>query len=196
MRTLILASASTGRAELLRRTGVPFSVSPSECNEETCACDPDEHVRVLALRKARDVARRHPDAVVVGADTVIDLDGEILGKPESDLHAERMLIELSGRYHRLLTGLAIVDGLHGMEYVGTEVTMVHLRELTPAQIRAYVASGEPLGKSGSYEIQGRGATLIDRIEGDFSNVVGLPMAHLARELEPFGIDLLSLCARG
>ena len=196
MRTLVLASASPGRAELLRRTGVPFTISPSWCDEETRACDPIEHVKDLALRKARDVARRHPDAVVVGADTVIDLDGDILGKPESDLDAERMLMRLSGRYHRLLTGLAIVDSARGVEYVGTEVTLVRLRELTPAQIRAYVASGEPQGKSGSYEIQGRGATLIDRIEGDFSNVVGLPMAHLAREMEPFGIDLLSFRMRG
>ena len=196
MRTLILASASAGRAELLARTGVPFTVSPSECGEEMCACDPVEHVKVLALRKARDVARRRQDAVVVGADTVIDLDGEILGKPESDQHAERMLTRLSGRYHRLLTGLAIVDSARGAEYVGVEATLVHLRELTPSQIRAYVASGEPAGKSGAYEIQGRGATLIDRIEGDFSNVVGLPMAHLARELAPFGIDLLSFCMRG
>jgi septum formation protein len=190
MRTLVLASTSPARAELLACTGVPFTVSPSQCDEETCASNPVEHVRILALRKAREVARGHPDAVVVGADTVIDLDGEILGKPESDLHAERMLMRLSGRYHRLVTGLAIVDSANDAEYVGMEATLVHLRELTPSQIRAYVASGEPSGKSGSYEIRGRGATLIDRIEGDFSNVVGLPMAHLARELEPFGIDLL------
>lgn len=191
MRTIVLASASTGRAELLRRAGVSFIVDPSYCDETTGHRNPDEHAKTLALRKARDVATRHVDAVVIGADTVIDLDGEILGKPESPVDAERMLSRLAGRYHRLVTGLAVVDGANGCEYEGVEVTRVHLRALTTSQIHAYAVSGEPLGKSGSYEIQGLGAAIIDRIEGDFSNVVGLPMAHLARALERFGIDLLT-----
>jgi len=191
MRALVLASASAGRAELLRRTGVLFVVEPSHCDETTDIVDPSLHAKTLALRKARDVAARHGDAVVIGADTIIDLDGEIVGKPETPVDAERMLARLCGRFHRLLTGVAIVDAAASREYVGIEVTRVHLRSLTPRQIRAYVASGEPVGKSGSYEIQGLGATIIDRIEGDFSNVVGLPMAHLAQALEGFGIELLT-----
>jgi len=157
----------------------------------TDVCDAEDYVRLLAVRKAREVAQRHANAIVIGADTVIELDGAILGKPESVADAESMLTQLSGRYHRLLTGLAIVDSLSGAEYRGLESTQVHMRELTPAEIRAYAASGEPEGKSGSYEIQGLGATIIDRIEGDFSNVVGLPMAHLARALEQFNVSILT-----
>ena len=191
MRTLVLASASAGRAELLRRTGLSFLVDPSRCDEATGIAVPNEHALTLALCKARDVAQRHTQAVVIGADTVIDLDGEILGKPESTSDAERMLSRLAGRFHRLVTGLAVIDSGSGLEYTGVEVTRVHLRSLSEGQIRAYVASGEPMGKSGSYEIQGLGAAIIDRIEGDFSNVVGLPMAHLAQALERFGIELLT-----
>jgi len=189
MRTIVLASASAGRSELLRRTGLPFSADPSDCDETTDASTPGEHVRLLSLRKARTVAERHPDALVIGADTVIELDGEILGKPGSTSAAEQMLARLAGQFHRLMTGIAVVDSADGRSYCGVETTLVHIRQLSAEQIRAYVASGEPMGKSGSYDIQGLGATIIDRIEGDFSNVVGLPMAHLARALESFGVRL-------
>ncbi len=191
MRELVLASASAGRAELLRRTGIPFTVDPSRCDENSDLHDPEEYVKLLALRKARDVAARHAGAVVIGADTIVEIDGEILGKPDSSASAARMLARLSGRFHRLLTGVAVVDSSSHTEYVGIEATRVHMRSLTPAEIAAYVASGEPEGKSGSYEIQGLGAAIIDRIEGDFSNVVGLPMAHLARALERFDIKILA-----
>jgi septum formation protein len=189
MRSIVLASASAGRGELLRRTGLPFTIEPSNCDETTDASSPAEHVRMLALRKARAVAERHPDALVIGADTVIELDGEILGKPEAPSDAEKMLSRLAGQFHRLVTGIAIVDGAEGRSYCGVETTLVHIRHLTGEQIHSYVASGEPIGKSGSYDIQGLGATIIDRIEGDFSNVVGLPMAHLARALDSFGVRL-------
>ena len=100
-----------------------------------------------------------------------------------------MLASLAGQFHRLVTGIALVDSDDGHSYCGVETTLVHIRHLTAEQIHSYVASGEPMGKSGSYDIQGLGATIIDRIEGDFSNVVGLPMAHLARALEAFGVRL-------
>ena len=190
-RRIVLASASPGRSELLRRTGIPFEVIPSDCDEDIAAATPEEHVRLLALRKARAVAERRPDALVIAADSVAELDGEILGKPGSPDRARQMLGRLSGRYHRLLTGLAIVDGPTGKTYDGVEATRVHMRELSTDEIDAYVQSGEPLGKSGSYELQGLGATIIDRIEGDFSNVVGLPMAQLARALRDFGVELLA-----
>lgn len=189
MRAIVLASASTGRSELLRRTGLAFIVDPSNCDETTDASTPGEHVRMLALRKARTVADRHPDALVIGADSVIELDGAILGKPDSPAGAEQMLARLAAQFHRLVTGIAVVDSADGRYYCGVETTLVHIRQLSAEQIRAYVASGEPMGKSGSYDIQGLGATIIDRIEGDFSNVVGLPMAHLARALESFGVRL-------
>ena len=190
-RRIILASASPGRSELLRRTGILFEVIPSDCDEDVAGATPEEHVRRLALRKAHAVAGRQPDALVIGADSVAELDGQILGKPGSPDGARQMLGRLSGRYHRLLTGLAIVDGPTGKTYDGVEATRVHMRNLSTDEIDAYVRSGEPLGKSGSYELQGLGATIIDRIEGDFSNVVGLPMAHLARALRDFGVELLS-----
>ena len=190
-RHIILASASPGRSELLRRTGIPFDVVPSDCDEDITVPTPEDHVRTLALRKALAVAQRHPDALIIGADSVAELDGEILGKPDSPNGAREMLERLSDRYHRLLTGLAIVDAATGKTYQGVEATRVHMRELTNEEIDAYVRSGEPLDKSGSYELQGLGATIIDRIEGDFSNVVGLPMAHLARALRDFGVELLA-----
>jgi len=189
-RRLILASASTGRSELLRRTGVAFQVIPSDCDEETVTTDPEEHVKELALRKAQSVAELEEDAVVIGADTVVELDGEILGKPLGADGAREMLTRLAGRTHRLLTGLAVVDSTGRSSYSGIEETFVHMRPLSASAIEAYVASGEPLDKSGSYELQGLGATIIDRIDGDFSNVVGLPMAHLARALTQFGVTLL------
>jgi septum formation protein len=190
-RRIILASASPGRSELLRRTGLVFEVVPSKCDEETEAATPEDHVRQLALRKARAVSERHPDALVIAADSVAELDGCILGKPDSPEGARLMLGRLSGRFHRLLTGLAIVDGPTGKTYDGAEATLVHMRQLSSGEIDAYVRSGEPLEKSGSYELQGLGATIIDRIEGDFSNVVGLPMAHLAQALERFGVHVLT-----
>jgi len=190
-RRIILASASPGRSELLRRTGLVFEVVPSNCDEETEAATPEGHVRQLALRKARAVSERHPDALVIAADSVAELGGRILGKPDSPEGARLMLGRLSGRFHRLLTGLAIVDGPTGKTYDSAEATLVHMRQLSSGEIDAYVRSGEPLEKSGSYELQGLGATIIDRIEGDFSNVVGLPMAHLAQALERFGVHVLT-----
>ncbi|MBN1855786.1 MAG: septum formation inhibitor Maf [Dehalococcoidia bacterium] len=190
-RRIILASASPGRSELLRRTGIAFDLVPSDCDEDITAPTPEEHVSTLALRKALAVSQHHPDALVIGADSVAELDGEILGKPGSSDGARNMLARLSGHNHRLLTGLAIVDGATGNTYHGVEATIVHMRELSSDEIDAYVSSGEPIEKSGSYELQGLGATIIDRIEGDFSNVVGLPMAHLARALREFGVELLA-----
>ena len=187
---IVLASASPGRREVLRRTGLPFSVDPSDCDESLDAATPEEHVMTLAMRKAFAVAARHPDCVIIGADSVVELDGDILGKPGSSADARRMLARLAGRSHRLLTGIAIVDSGSGKTYQGIEATVVHLRALTDEQLDAYVASGEPMGKAGSYELQGLGAAIIDRIEGDFANVVGLPIAHLAGALEDFGVRML------
>ncbi len=187
---IVLASASPGRYEVLRRTGIPFTVDPSDCDESLDAATPEEHVMTLAMRKALAVASRHPDSIIIGADSVVELDGDILGKPGSSADARRMLGRLAGRSHRLLTGVAIVDSGSGKTYQGIEATLVHIRALTEEQLDDYVASGEPMGKAGSYELQGLGAAIIDRIEGDFANVVGLPIAHLARALEGFGVRML------
>jgi len=195
-RRVILASASAGRVELLRRTGIGFEVMPSNCDETTKTTDPEEHVKELALRKAQSVAERVENAIVIGADTVVELDGEILGKPVGADGARDMLARLAGRTHRLLTGLAVVGSTDNSVYSGIEETLVHMRPLSASEIDAYVASGEPLDKSGSYELQGLGATIIDRIDGDFSNVVGLPMAHLARALTQFGVSLLDSEVKG
>ncbi|MFW6055734.1 MAG: Maf family protein [Chloroflexota bacterium] len=185
---LVLASGSAGRQELLRRTGISFTVDASDVDESTDAASVEEHVQTLALRKARSVAARNPEAIVIGADTVAELDGTTIGKPESGDDAKAMLRLLSGHYHRLLSGLAVL-GPDGRAYCGLEVTRVHMRVLSDDEIDAYVESGEPLNKSGCYEIQGLGAAIIDRIEGDFANVVGLPMAHLAGVLKTFGIRI-------
>ncbi len=185
--SIVLASASEGRQQLLRRAGILFHVDASNCSETTEARKPEEYVTILALRKATEVSTRHPDAIVIGADTVIVHDGEIMGKPRSTTDAEAMLTRLAGGHHMLITGLAMLHASANRRYTGVEYTKVHIRPLTATQIRAYVASGESLGKSGSYDIQGLGSTIIDELQGDFTNVVGLPMAHLARELETFGV---------
>lgn len=191
MPPLVLASASPRREQLLRQLGLDFRVSASGLDEEQAApagAAPAVMVRELALAKARAVAAREPAAVVLAADTVVVLDGEVLGKPASPAAAEEMLARLQGRTHRVFTGVAAVAP-GGAAAAEVEETRVTVRPLTRAEIRAYVASGEPLDKAGGYAIQGRGALLVTRVEGCYYNVVGLPLARAAAVLARVGFDL-------
>jgi len=181
---LILASASPRRAELLTSAGFDFDAAPAGVDE---TARPEEPARTYALRVARDKAAaagaacREPAAAILAADTVVVVDGEILGKPRDRADAERMLRLLSGRVHEVHTAVVLTTGSRDqVEVVTTRVSVMPLDE---AEIAWYVASGEPEGKAGAYAIQGRAARFIDRIEGSWSNVVGLPLATVARMLK-------------
>lgn len=181
---LVLASASPRRVQLLRQAGAKFTVvDPGPDRAWPGAAEPRHGVRALALDKARRVAARHEDGVVVGADTVVVARGVRLGKPANGREAAEMLGRLQGRTHEVWTGLAVIAG--GEQRTAAECTRVQFAKLTEAEIAAYVKSGEPLDKAGAYGIQGLGGIFVRRIEGDYSNVVGLPLARLRALLVEF-----------
>ena len=182
---LILASASPRRRDLLEQIGVTFTVETADIDETPrLAEDPVAYVRRLAEHKAAAVFARHTDRtrlIVLGADTTVVVDNLILGKPDDDADASRILRLLSGRTHRVITGVALVTAT-APPLVAAEITEVEFSPLTDREIAAYIATGEPLGKAGAYGIQGRAAKFIPRISGDYFNVVGLPLARVAAML--------------
>lgn len=184
---IILASASPRRAEILRHAGFEFEVFPAQIDESILPGeDPRTYVQRLAQEKARAVALQLKKTVsevpraIVGADTTVTVNGKILGKPESAEQARAMLRDLSGRWHEVLTGIAVIAmrGSAQEEYVAVEATRVEFAELSVKEIDEYVESGEPFDKAGGYAIQGRGGKFIPRIEGCYFNVMGLPLARL------------------
>lgn len=189
MSRIILASQSPRRRELLEQMGFEqFEIIPAEGEEQADASrSPKEYVEQLALHKAREVAARvdDPDAIIIGADTIVVLQDQVLGKPRNEAHAFQMLSSLSGCRHTVYTGIALIQGARQM--LGHEATKVRFCALTEKEILAYIATGEPMDKAGAYGIQGRGALLVDSIEGDFYNVVGLPICRLSRMLAGFGV---------
>lgn len=193
MRPLVLASASPRRRQLLAQLGLRFRVCESAVDESSLLAGTDDPVRLtqaLALAKAQAVACREEDAIILAADTVVVVDGEILGKPGDAAEAVAMLERLQGRTHRVVTGVVVADVPGGRRETAAEDTLVTMRSLTRPEIEAYVAGGEPMDKAGSYAIQGLGSTLVTRVEGCFYNVVGLPLARVASMLKGFGIDVL------
>ena len=186
---LILASGSPRRRELLTMLGAQFETIPARGEERADpSLAPPQLVEQLALAKAREVARMHPDAVVIGADTVVSADGAVLGKPHSREEAAAMLRGLSGRTHSVFTGLAVLSP-EG-EQTGWEETRVTFCPLSDREIEAYIDTGEPLDKAGAYGAQGIAALFIERMEGDFFNVVGLPLCRLGKMLKMVGVRLL------
>ena len=187
---LILASKSPRRRELLAQMGLTdFEIHPA-VGEELAepGLTPPELVQALALHKAREVAEKfaQPGDLVIGADTIVVLDGQVLGKPHDEAHALAMLTALSGREHHVYTGVAVLqDGL-----VQVEDTAVWFRNASEGELRRYIATGEPMDKAGAYGIQGRGGLLVSRIQGDYTNVVGLPIVRLASMLAQFGVTVL------
>ncbi len=181
---LVLASASPRRVQLLRQCGAKFTVTdPGPDRAWPGGAEPRHGVRALALDKARRVAAKRPECVVVGADTVVVARGVRLGKPADPAEAAEMLARLQGRTHEVWTGLAVIGG--GEQRTAAEVTRVQFARLTPEDIAAYVATGEPLDKAGGYGIQGRAGMFVRRVEGDYFNVVGLPLARLRAVLAEF-----------
>jgi septum formation protein len=181
---LVLASASPRRVALLRQVGAAFTVvDPGPDRDWPGEAEPRHGVRALALDKARRVARTRPRAVVIGADTMVIIRGQRLGKPRNRDEACDMLRRLQGRRHEVWTGIAAVCGRD--QRTASECTRVRFARMQPAEIDRYVATGEPLDKAGGYGIQGLGAAFVQEIEGDYYNVVGLPLARLRRLLFEF-----------
>jgi septum formation protein len=183
---IILASASPRRAELLRNAGIPFRVVVSNLEEAPePGEEPQEYARRLARDKARVVAKQFPDEPVLAADTVVFTEHHLLEKPADAADAARMLKVLSGRPHEVTTGACLIAG--GKEDVRSETTRVYFSALSDAEIADYVATGEPMDKAGAYGIQGRASRFIGKIEGDYFNVVGLPVALVTRMLREHGV---------
>jgi septum formation protein len=192
---LVLASASPRRQELLRNAGIPFAVSAANIPEIPLAGEiPRACAERLAREKAHAVLRQQPGKLVLGADTIVVIDGEILGKPRDQADAMRMLRLLSGRTHQVITGVCLVGPLRtenqkletGFEDTRSETTRVSMTTLSDEDVRSYIASGEPMDKAGAYAIQGMASRWIPRIDGDYFNVVGLPVALVRRMLQEHG----------
>jgi septum formation protein len=180
---LILASASPRRAEILRNSGIQFEIRKTDVDESRLAGElPGDYVRRLALAKALSAATEYRDPVdetlILGADTVVVVDADILGKPASQDDARSMLRRLSGRIHEVHTGLALLRKPGTMQRVVEEITRVHFASLSEREIEDYIATGEPFDKAGAYGIQGIGGRYVTRIEGCYFNVMGLPLAQL------------------
>ncbi|NIQ37972.1 MAG: septum formation inhibitor Maf [Proteobacteria bacterium] len=190
-RWLILASASPRRQTLLELAGIEIEVVPSGV-EETLRKneDPSDHVRRMAQEKTEAVAGRFPDRWVIGADTIVVIDGESLGKPKTQKDAREMLSLLSGRIHQVLTGYAVAMKKESLFVSDVVETKVKIKHLSLKEISWYVRTGEPIDKAGAYAIQGAGAFMIEEIRGSYTNVVGLPLCQVLESLRALGaIDL-------
>lgn len=189
-RCVILASASPRRRELLLQVGLEPEIVPSHVKEVITSTEPDRVVMELSAQKAADVAAGYQgqDVVVIGADTVVAADGEILGKPADREDAIRMLTKLAGRSHQVYTGVTLIFGKSGKTVTFSEETDVRVYPMTSVQIERYVDTGEPMDKAGAYGIQGYFAAYIQGIRGDYTNVVGLPVGRVCQELFAGGIS--------
>lgn len=187
--SLILASKSPRRRELLSRMGLEFTIYDADIDEtmDLEGRRPSGEVMRLAKSKAASVPAQEGDAVIA-ADTIVVIDDRVLGKPSDAAEAERMLAALSGRWHTVYTAVAVKRGGVCVSFVSESGVL--FRELSASEIRAYVKSGEPMDKAGAYGVQGLGALLVDRIDGDFFTVMGLPISRLAEVLKQFGIKIL------
>lgn len=186
MRTVILASQSPRRRELLQQIGIEPVIEPSHIVEEIRATDPGEVVQELALQKAEDIVRRHPQeaCIVIGADTVVSIYGKILGKPKTHAAAYAMISELQGREHQVYTGVAVLFPNQEHKAIRFTVrTNVSVYPMTEEEIRTYAESEEPMDKAGAYGIQGTFAKYIRGIDGDYNTVVGLPVAELYQKIK-------------
>jgi septum formation protein len=184
---IILASASPRRVELLASAGVDFEVHPGDVPEDVLPGEtPEDHVVRLAREKALSVAGKTAGRYFVGADTVVVCDGEIMGKPKDSADAERMLWKLSGVPHEVITGFAVYDRERSDAVSGAVTTKVFFKQLRDGEIHAYIATGCPFDKAGAYAIQGGAAHMVQRIDGSYTNVVGLPLCEVVEALRTIG----------
>ena len=190
-RKIILASASPRRKEILGKTGLKFSVDAGDYEEDMdLALKPRQLARFLSSEKAKAVAVKYPSALVIAADTFIVFQGSLLGKPHTREEARRMLTLLNGRQHSVLTGFTVIDTRTGKKLSRSVETKVFFKKMTVQEIESYVKTGEPLDKAGAYAIQGFGAVLVKKIEGDYFNVMGLPLRSLTGVLRKFGVSVV------
>ncbi len=191
MRQIILASTSPRRKEILAKTKLPFIVAPSNYEEDmTLKFSPIELAKYLSAGKARSLINDYKDAIIIGADTFVVFQNKLLGKPKNEQEAREMLQMLKGKENDLITGVTIIDTLNNKEKSFHEISKIFMKDIPDEIITAYIKTGEPLQMAGAYSIQEIGAIFIDRIEGDFFNAMGLPLARLAEELKDFGVSVL------
>ena len=186
--SFILASASPRRKDLLRAAGLKFKTIPAHVNEDYLAGEsPAKHVQRLSLDKAMAVAAKHPEAWVLGADTIVVIDSMILGKPKNQAEAKKMLGLLSGREHKVFTGFTIACVKKNIRETGVVQSGVRFKEISPDEMAWYVSSDEPYDKAGGYAVQGKGAYFIKSIKGSYTNVVGLPLCEVLATLKNFKV---------
>jgi septum formation protein len=189
---IILASKSPRRRYLLKQAGLEFSVIPSSFNENSVTMTaPEPYARILAESKARVVSEIYPDQWVIGADTIVLIDNKVLGKPGSNGEAREMLLRLSGKTHQVLTGYCVCCKSRNRFFSETVTTDVRFKDLSSAEIEWYIQTGEPFDKAGSYAIQGLGTFIVKRINGSYTNVVGLPVCEIVEILINEGVVALN-----
>lgn len=190
MKKIILASTSPRRKEILEILGIPFEVMASSYDEDmTLRLEPAELVKHLSEGKAKDVAAKHSEGIIIGADTVVVFEGEIIGKPKDVEDARRMLADFNGKELAVITGFTVIDVEKRKTLSRSVKTKVFFRKLLNEDIERYLVSGEAMDKAGAFGIQGLGTLLIEKIEGDYYDVVGLPLSALVEALEEFGINV-------
>ena len=185
---IILASESQRRALLLKSLGIRFSVLPSQINERNVkATEPKAYAKKLATLKARDVSARVKSGIIIGADTLVVAGKSILNKPKDRRDAHRMLKLLSGKTHRVITGVCVINMLENTQKTFSVSTKVRFKRLSERAIKRYMDTGEPMGKAGAYAIQGKGAVLVEKVSGDYDSIVGLPLVKLTKILKEMGV---------
>ena len=191
MRQIILASTSPRRRELLEKLGLPFIVVASDYVEDMAvALSPHKLAQFLALGKATAVAKNYSDGIVIAADTFVLLAGKVLGKPYTAGEAHVMLKRISGSTLSIITGFAVIDSRSKTVIKNAVATKIYMRQFSASEIQNYIKTGEPLDKAGAFAIQGIGAILVKKIEGDFFNAVGLPLVSIATALKKLGVSVL------
>lgn len=188
---IILASGSPRRKQILEQGGLNFTVEVSDYEEKSIpGVVPSEFVETLSLEKAKAVAKNHNDAIIIGADTIVVLDNQILGKPKTKEDAREMLKKLSGNTHSVFTGFTVIDTVNKRTITNHVETRIRFKNLSEEEISGYVETGEPMDKAGAYGVQDRGALFVEYIEGDYSSVMGLPILKIFEILKELGIDIL------
>ncbi|CCU78496.1 Septum formation protein Maf [Halanaerobium saccharolyticum subsp. saccharolyticum DSM 6643] len=188
---LVLASASPRREEILKKLNLKFTIVPAKINEENFSnSDPIELVKTLALEKAKSVSELVEEAIVIAADTVVVFKGQILGKPADEADAKNMLKSLNSNQHQVITGLAVLNSSKEKIFVEHNITDVKMTNMTEKEIDNYIETGEPMGKAGSYAIQGYGGLFVEEIKGSYHSVMGLPIHQLAKLLDKFNYGIL------
>lgn len=185
-RTLVLASKSPRRIELLKNIGLDFDVAPAHIDESNLMhYESARTVMMLAEAKASKIAEQYPESIVIGSDTVVVFEGHILGQPEDEEHAMQMLMMLNGRQHHVLTGISLICRQSGQVYTDFVKSMVKFKENSIDEIKAYVQTAEPFDKAGAYAIQGEAAKLIEKYQGCYHNIVGLPVGRFKHMMEEY-----------